>query len=89
MEEKKLQKARNEKERKEICMETFNLSFSDFIGKNVTLSDEGEYYCGVYISGRFYSGKFGGSFYESNGIYFKVDDNMIRIDVKTKITFSE
>jgi len=78
-------------------METFNLSFSKFIGKNVTLSDEGEYYCGDYISGRFYSGKFGrfysgkfgGSFYKSDGIYFKVDDNMIKMDVKTKITFRE
>ena len=70
-------------------MEIFNLSFSKFIGKNVTLSDEGEYCCGDYIPGRFYSGKFGGGFYESDGIYFKVDDNMIKMDVKTKITFSE
>lgn len=70
-------------------METFNLSFSKFIGKNVTLSDDGEYYCGDYVSGRFYSGKFEGSFYKSDGIYFKVDDNMIKMDVTTKITFSE
>lgn len=70
-------------------METFNLSFTKFIGKDVTLSDEGEYYCGDYISGRFYSGKFGGSFYKSDGIYFKVDNDMIKIDVTTKITFSE
>lgn len=70
-------------------METFNLSFSKFIGKNVILSDEGEYYCGDYIPGRFYSGRFGGSFYKSDGIYFKVDDKMIKMNVKTKITFSE
>lgn len=70
-------------------METFDLSFSKFIGMNVTLSDESEYYCGDYISGRFYSGKFEGSFYKSDGIYFKVDDNMVKMDVETKITFSE
>jgi len=72
-------------------METFNLSlsFSKYIGKNVTLSDEGEYYCGDYISGRFYSGIFGGSFYKSDGIYFKVDNQMIKMDVNIKITFSE
>ena len=70
-------------------METFNLSFTNKIGKNVTLSDDGEYYCGDYISGRFYSGKFGGSFYKSDCIYFKVDNDMIKIDVTTKITFSE
>lgn len=44
---------------------------------------------GEYISGRFYTGIFGGSFYKSDGIYFKVDNRMIKMDVNTKITFSE
>ena len=70
-------------------METFNLSFTNKIGKNVTLSDEGEYYCGNYIYGRFYSGEFGGSFYKSDGIYFKVDNELIKVNISTKIAFSE
>lgn len=67
---------------------TFTLSFSDKIGKKVILSDDSEYYGGDYISGRFYSGIFGGSFYKSDGIYFKVDKDMIKMNVSTKITFS-
>ena len=70
-------------------METFDLSFRNKIGKNVTLSDEGEYYCGDYISGRFYTGIFGGRFDKSDGIYFKVDNQMIKMNVNTKITFSK
>ena len=70
-------------------MKTFDLSFSNKIGKNVTLTDEGEYYCGDYIPGRFYYGIFEGSFYKPDGIYFKVDNKMIKMDVKTKITFDD
>lgn len=70
-------------------METFDLSFRNKIGKNVILSDESKYYCGEYIPGRFYTGIFGGSFYKSDGIYFKVDNRMIKMDVNMKITFSE
>ena len=70
-------------------MEAFDLSFRNKIGKKVTLSDESEYYCGDYIDGRFYSGMFGGSFYKPDGIYFKVDNKMIKMNVTTKITFIE
>jgi len=69
--------------------ETFTLQFSDKIGGNVTLSDKSEYYCGDYISGRYYSGKFGGSFYKPDGIYFMVDKELIKLDVTTQITFDK
>lgn len=70
-------------------MNTFNLSFSNKIGKRISLSDEGEDYCGEYIPGRFYTGIFGGSFYKSDGIYFRVDNRMIKINVTTLITFGD
>jgi len=68
---------------------SFTLSFKDKIGKRVILSEDGEYYCGDWIPGRFYSGVFGGSFYKPDGIYFKVDNDLIKMDVNTKITFSD
>ena len=70
-------------------MEKFNLSFSKFIGKNVILSEPGEYYCGEYIQGRLYRGIFGGCFEEKDGFYFKVRDSMIKIGINTEITFEE
>ena len=68
---------------------TFTLGFTNKIGKNIILSDEGEYFGGDYISGRFYSGRFGGTTCKKDGIYCRIDGNEIKIDVSTKITFSE
>lgn len=67
----------------------FTLGFGEFIGKRVTLRDESEYYCGDYIEGRYYSGKFGGTVSNNNGIWFIVDGKRIKVSNTTKIKFSE
>lgn len=67
----------------------FNLTFSDYIGYDITLSESGEYCGSDYIPGRFYSGVFRGSFGTGQGIYFRVDDHNIKIGVNTSIKFSK
>lgn len=57
------------------------------IGKKVTLSEQSEYYCGEYISGRFYYGVFGGTGKDKHGIYYIVDGVKITISDKTSIKF--
>lgn len=67
----------------------FTLGFASKIGKNVTLSDDGGYYCGDYYGGRYYTGRFGGIISTKEGIYFIVDDEKIKVSSTTKIKFDE
>lgn len=65
----------------------FTLGFSDKIGKRVTLTDKSEYYCGDYVEGRYYSGKFGGTTTDDRGLWFYVDGKKILVSNTTKIKF--
>jgi len=65
----------------------FTLGFGNFIGKNVTLKDDSEYYCGEHIDGRYYNGKFGGTVENDRGIWFIVDGKRIKVSHSTKIKF--
>jgi len=63
----------------------FNLSFSEYFGGKIIISEDGEYDGTDWISGRFYSGIFGGTKIDTTGAWFKVDKDYIRVDFKTKI----
>lgn len=67
----------------------FTLGFGDKIGKEVTLTDKSEYYCGDYIAGRYYSGIFNGTFTNDKGLWFRVGKDNILISDTTKIKFDE
>ncbi len=67
----------------------FTLGFGDKIGKNITLRDEGSYYCGEYIDGRHYSGVFGGTITDRKGTWFIVDGKSILVSSSTSIKFDD
>ena len=68
----------------------FELLFADKLGKKCTIMEEGEYYCGDYISGRFYTGILKHIKQSKNGLVLTIDNNNITIDVhKSKLTFYE
>jgi hypothetical protein len=70
-------------------MGKFTLGFGDKIGKTIVIRDKGEYYCGDYIEGRFYYGKFNGTTSDDRGIWFYVDDRKILVSNTTEIEFKE
>lgn len=64
-----------------------NLFFGQYIGKKVTINEDGYYYCGDYIPGRFYSGILNDVSYCSRGLVLKIDGTCVTVNDYTIITF--
>ena len=63
--------------------------FGEYIGKKIAVSDDGYYYCGDYIDGRFYYGKLNHVSYSDRGIVLHIDNKEITVDSSTKISIIE
>lgn len=55
----------------------------------VIISRNSEYCGGDYIPGRHYSGVYGGTFYEDDGCYIKVDSKMVKITNEDKVIYEK
>lgn len=60
--------------------------FGDYIGKNVTISEDGYYHCGDYIYGRFYSGILTEVSCNERGLVLHIDNDMITVFSTTQIS---
>ena len=67
----------------------YDAFFGHYIGKKVSLTDNGYYYCGDYIDGRFYTGVLRHVTYSERGIVLNLDNNEITVSSTTKIRIIE
>ena len=59
--------------------------FGDYIGKRVSISDEGYYIEGDWISGRCYTGILNRVIFNERGLVLEIGCNLITVCTKTKI----
>ncbi len=82
---RKMKKNRKMNESKTI----YNAFFGHYIGKKVSLTDDGYYHCGDYINDRFYIGVLRHVTYSERGIVLHLDNNEITVSSTTKIRIIE
>lgn len=59
--------------------------FGEYIGKRISVSDDGYYIGGDYVSGRFYCGKLNHVSFSDRGIILRIDNEDIIVTGDTKI----
>lgn len=67
----------------------YDAFFGYYIGKKVSLTDDGYYHCVDYINGRFYIGILRHVTYSERGIVLHLDNNEITVSSTTKISVIE
>lgn len=59
--------------------------FGDYIGKRISISDEGYYIGSDWVSGRYYSGILNRVVFNERGLALDIEHNLITVFPKTKI----
>lgn len=55
----------------------------------VTIRTPSEYYGDQYVSGRYYTGRYGGTLYEKDGCWVRVDNYRVKISNRDIITYED
>ena len=59
--------------------------FGDYVGKHISVYDEGYYIGGDWISGRSYTGNLNRVIFNERGLVLEIDKKLITVNINTKI----